>query len=253
MNRNLLFVAIGAFGLMARYVAGVLGREDWIPRSRLYRVPIWIICITLLFIHIPLSMVGRMMSTRMMAGAMRAIYGSIDIPEESGLPEKTAVVVNAPNPFLFVGLPHVRSYEGKPAPRLARVLVPGWRSLELSRTAERTLVVRSKEGNLLSVDESRLDMVPNFLYLFRTFNKLFRGPNELFCPEQRIDLPDVCVEVLSVDQRGFPTEVKFDFAVPLEDASLHWLQWNWKPIGFGSYRPFPIPASGQAITLPGFF
>jgi len=251
MNRNLLFVAIGAFGLTARYVAGVLGREDWVPRSRLYRVPIWIICVALLLIHIPLSVVGRVMSTRMMTTAMRVIYGSIDIPEESDLPEKTVVVVNAPNPFLFVALPHIRSYEGKPAPRLARVLVPGWRSLELSRTAERTLVVRAKDGNLLSVDESRRDMTPNFLYLYRTFNKLFRGPNELFCPGQRIDLPDVCVEVLSVDRHGFPTEVKFDFAVPLDDLSLHWLQWDWEPRGTGTYRPFPIPALGQTVSLPG--
>jgi len=253
MNRNLLFVAIGAFGLTARYVAGVLGREDWVPRSRVLRVPIWIICITLLLIHIPLSVTGRAMSKRMMAGATRAIQGSIQIPDAADLPEKTVVVINAPNPFLFIGLPHVRSYEGKTTPRLARVLVPGWRSLDVSRPAERTLVVRAKQGNLLSVNESREDMRPNFLYLFRTFNTLFRGPNELFCPGQRIELPDLCAEVLRVDRRGFPTEVKFDFAVPLEDVSLRWLQWSWKPNGFGSYHPFTIPAPGQTVELAGPF
>ncbi|MBN2129528.1 MAG: hypothetical protein JW741_08525, partial [Sedimentisphaerales bacterium] len=74
---------------------------------------------------------------------------------------------------------------------------------------------------------------------------------ERFCPGQRIELPDLRAEVLSVDQRGFPTEVKFDFAAPLEDASFSWLQWDWKPIGFGSYHPFSIPALGQTVELAG--
>jgi hypothetical protein len=103
----------------------------------------------------------------------------------------------------------------------------------------------------LSVDESRRDMAPNFLYLYRTFNTLFRGANELFQPGWRAELPEVSVDLLSVDSDGFPSEVRFDFTVPLEDASLHWLQWNWRPTGFGSYSPFPIPALGETITLAG--
>jgi hypothetical protein len=52
------------------------------------------------------------------------------------------------------------------------------------------------EGSLLSVDESSRDMRPSFLYLYRTFNTLFRGPDEPFHAGPRIELPEVTLEVL---------------------------------------------------------
>jgi hypothetical protein len=95
-------------------------------------------------------------------------------------------------------------------------------------------------------------MKPSFRYLYRTFNKLFRSENEPFHSGSRVELPEVSVEVLSIGTDGLPTEVRFDFAVALEDTSLHWLRWNWKPVGFGGYVPFDIPAVGETVTLPGY-
>ncbi len=253
MNRNLLFAAIGAFGLLARYVTGMFAGDDWVPERRMYRIPLWMICIALLFIHVPVALGGRLWSRRMFAFSGEVIYSTAEIGEAPSPSDKTVVLVNAPNPFLFIAMPHLRSYEDKSVPALARVLVPGWRPLEVTRTGERTLVIRSREGNLLSVDESSKDMRPSFLYLYRTFNTLFRGDDEPFGVGQRVELPDLAVEVLSVDGAGSPTATQFDFSCSLDSPSLYWLQWHWKPVGLGSYSPFAIPAVGETVVIPGPF
>jgi hypothetical protein len=56
------------------------------------------------------------------------------------------------------------------------------------------------------------------------------------------------VEVLAVDDRGFPTKVAFDFGVSLDDPSLYWLQFNWRKF---SYDRFEVPQIGQTIPVPG--
>lgn len=253
MNRNLLFAAIGAFGLLARYVTGMFAGDGWVPERRMYRVPLWMICLALLFIHVPFALGGRLWSRRMFAFSGEVIYSTVEIGEAPNLANKTVVLVNAPNPFLFIAMPHLRSYEDKSVPALARVLVPGWRPLEATRTGERTLVIRSVGGNLLSVDESGKDMRPSFLYLYRTFNTLFRGDDESFDVGQRVELPDLAVEVLSVDGTGSPTATQFDFPRSLDSSSLYWLQWQWKRVGLGSYRPFTVPAVGETVVMPGPF
>jgi hypothetical protein len=251
MNRNLLFAAIGAFGLLARYVTGMFAGESWVSGRRMYRIPLWMICIALLFIHVPVALGGRLWSRRMFAFSGEVIYSTAEIGEAPGLSDRTVVLVNAPNPFLLVAMPHLRSYEDKPIPASTRVLVPGWRPLEVTRTGENTLVIRSVEGDLMSADESSIDMRPNFLYMYRTFNTLFRGADEPFHAGQRVELPDLAVEVLSVDDAGSPTAAQFDFSHFLDSPSLLWLRWHWKPIGLGSYSPFTIPAVGETVVIPG--
>jgi hypothetical protein len=253
MNRNLLFVAIGAFGLLARYVTGMFAGSRWVPGRRIYRVPLWMICIVLLFIHVPVALGGRLWSRRMFAFSGEVICSTVEIGEAPNLSDKTVVLVNAPNPFLFVAMPHLRSYENESVPALARVLAPGWQPLKVTRTGESRLVIQSMKGSLLSVDESSTDMRPNFLYLYRTFNTLFRGQDEPFYAGQEVEFPDLAVEVLSVDDAGSPTAIQFDFSRSLDSSSLYHLQWHWKPMGLGSYSPFTIPAVGETTVIPGPF
>jgi len=252
MNRNLLFVAIGAFALAARFMAGLFGRADWLPGSRLYRVPAWIVCLALVLAHIPIAMVARVWSQKMFFSLSKnAIYGTVKIGESHDLPTREVIVVNAPNPLLFAALPQLRRYQDEPIPARARVLAPGWRPLDISRTGDRTLVIRSRGGDLLSVVESDRDMRPSFLYMWRTFNMLFRGDNEPFQAGERVEVAGMTIQVVSVAPDGAPQAVQVDFSVPLEDPSLHWLQWDWQPRGLGSYREFKVPAVGETVALPG--
>ena len=77
------------------------------------------------------------------------------------------------------------------------------------------------------------------------FDHLFRDnvadPLEL---GDRIELTDLTIEITAVAD-GRPAEVSFSFARPLEDPSLHWLQWK-----DGIYVPFDVPAIGETVELP---
>jgi len=206
----------------------------------------------LLLVHVPVALAGRIWSQKMFFSLSRnVIYSTIEIPEPAGLSSKNVMIINAPNPFLFVGFPMIRCYEGRPLPELVRMLVPGWRPLEVTRTGPSTLVIRSREGNLLSVDESARNDRPSFLYMYRTFNALWRSLDEPLEVGWRVTLPDLSVEVLSVDSDGFPESVRFDFGRPLEDSTFHWLQWDWESRGLGSYSDFSLPAPGETVILPG--
>jgi hypothetical protein len=251
MNRNLLFAAVGAFGLMACYLGGALGQADWMPQRRLWRVPIRMMGAVLLLVHVPGALAGRLWSHKMFGRTERVIYSTVDIGEAPDLSDKRVVVVNAPNPFLFIGAPAVWSYENKAVPQVARVLVPGWRELKLTRTGQHTLVVQAARGNLLSVDETNRQMAPNFVYMWRTFNDLFRGKKEPFEVGQEVVMPELSATILALDAAGFPAQVRFDFATSLDDPSLHWLQWRWARRGLGAYARFEVPAIGQSTTLPG--
>jgi hypothetical protein len=253
MNRNLLFAAIGAFGLTAQFIAGLFTKQSWVPTARFWRVPAWILCFTLLFINVPVAIAARISAPKAISFIFNTFESTIDIGSHPNFESQTVVVVNAPNPFLFVGLPFYRAFENQPLPEKTRVLSPAFGPLEIMRTDEKTLMIKTHAGSLFRPDTSRQDDQLNFVYLYHHLNSLFRPPEARFSVGERIQLTGMSVEVAGVDAHGRPNELLIRFDVPLEDPSLHWLQWNWKELGFGSYSPFKPPAVTQKSYLPGPF
>ncbi|HUV66668.1 MAG TPA: hypothetical protein VMW24_22465 [Sedimentisphaerales bacterium] len=253
MNRNLLFVAIGAFGLTAQFIAGMFARESWLPASRFWRVPAWILCVTLIITHIGVAAAARARAPKIMSLAFKTFYSTINVDPSIDLKDRTLVVVNAPNPFLFMGLPFLRAYETEPMPRSVRLLAPGFEPLEITRTGEKTLLVAAQKGNLLSTNTSRRDFKLNFVYFYSRFDCLFRPEKLPFQASQKIDLNNVSVEVTDIDTNGQPTQVLFHFAAPLDDPALCWLQWTWERNGLGSYSTFEVPPVGEKRHLAGPF
>ena len=253
MNRNLLFVAIGAFGLTAQFIGGLFLRENWTSRSDYWRVPAWILCIVLIFTHVGVAGVARIRAPKTMSFVFDTFYSTIEVGQAVDLTDKTVVVVNAPYPFLFLGMPVLRAYWNQPIPERIRLLAPGFAPLEIARTGEKTLRVKAQTGNLLSPDTSRRDFKPNIAYFYYEFNSLFRPHDLPFEVGERIELNDMSVEVIELDNDGQPTEILIDFAVPLDDPSLLWLQWNWKGPGFGEYSTFQVPAIGEEASTKGPF
>ncbi|MHC4556870.1 MAG: hypothetical protein ACYS80_06150 [Planctomycetota bacterium] len=242
MNRNLLFVAIGAFGLMAQFLGGFFIKEKWIPKSRYWRVPAWIV-----------AAAGRIKAPRMISFVFDTFNSTIKIDPSVDLTNKTLVVVNAPHPFLYVGLPFLRDHFNEPLPERTRLLAPGFGPLEIIRTGEKTLLVKALTGNILSTDTSQKDFIPNFVYFYNHFNILFRPENLPFQVGERTELGDMSAEILNVDSNGQPTQVLFRFAVSLDDPSLSWFKWNWEKSGFGDYATFKVPTLGQTIRTEGPF
>ena len=253
MNRNLLFVAIGAFGLMTQFLGGLFSKENWTARSRFWRVPAWILCVTLIFVHAGFAIVARARAPKTVSFIFDTFYSTIEVDSADDLTGKTLVVVNAPNPFLFLGLPVLRDYWDQPLPARTRLLVPGYNPLKITRTGEKTLLIETQASSLLTTDTSHKDFKPNFVYFYHELSSLFR-PNDMpFKPGEKIELSDMSAEVISVDAYGQPTTVRFDFDVSLDDSSLHWLQWHWKKNGFGYYSIFQVPAVGKKLNLGGPF
>ncbi|OHB65591.1 MAG: hypothetical protein A2168_05840 [Planctomycetes bacterium RBG_13_50_24] len=253
MNRNLLFVAIGAFGVMTQFIGGLFTKEKWVPGSRFWRIPAMILCVTLIFVHTGFAIVSRARAPKMVSFIFDTFYSTIKVDSADDLKGKTLVVVNAPHPFLFLGLPVLRDYQDKPLPARTRLLVPGYNPLKITRTGEKTLLIETRAGSLLTIDPSHRDLKPNFVYFYHELSSLFR-PNDIpFKPGEKIELSDMSAEVISVDANGQPTKVRFDFNISLDDPALCWQQWNWKKSGFGSYSTFEIPAIGETSSTNGPF
>jgi hypothetical protein len=67
---------------------------------------------------------------------------------------------------------------------------------------------------------------------------------------QQVELTGMRAEVLALTPNGRPLEVRMQFTVPLEDASLKWLQWDWER---NAYVPFTLPAVGETVRVSGPF
>ena len=252
MNRNLLFVAIGAFALTAQFICGLFTKQDWAPKSRLWRVPAWMICVTLLITHVGLAAVLRARTPGKIPFVLKAFYSTVRVDPSEDLTGRTLVVVNSPNPLLFMGLPAFRAYWDEPLPERTRLLAPGFGPLKITRTGDRTLLVEAQNGNIMSVDTSRKDFKPSFAYFYNHFNSLFRPQDMPFEVGQKTELRDMSAEVVAIDAQGQPTKVLFEFAVSLDDPALVRFQWTWKD-GLGSYSKFEIPAIGEETQTNGPF
>jgi hypothetical protein len=253
MNRNLLFVAIGAFGVIAQFIGGLFARESWAPRSRLWRVPAWLLCVALILSHVGFAAAARIRAPKTLSFVFDTFYSTVKVDPSVDLTDKTLVVVNAPHPFLFLGLPFLRAYWNEPLPEKTRLLAPGFVPLKIARAGEKTLLVKAQTGNILSTDASRKDFTPNFANFYHHFNSLFRPEDLPFQVGEQVELSDMSVEVVKVDSNGQPTQVLFHFAVSLDDPDLCWLQWNWKRAGSGYYSTFKVPAVGEESRTKGPF
>jgi hypothetical protein len=246
MSRNLLFVELGAFGLTAQFVGGVISRDKWLPKSHLRRMVIWVFCVLLLVAHLPVAAVRRVAAPITSSMIVDEIYLTMQIDSTPGLEKQELVVLNAPYPVAFQYLPFLNAYEGRAIPRAIRVLSPGYRPIEIIRLNERAISVRSITGNLLSYEEE--DPL-HFVYFYRYVGAV-RGAGQPFHAGEWFQLPGMLVEVMEVDDEGQPVEVSFTFAVSLDDPSLRWLRWDWKK---DSYTPLEVPTIGQYQRISGPF
>ncbi len=246
MSRTLPFVAIGAFGLLAEFITGWLTRENWVPTTPWRRRMGGLLFTVLFLAHVPVAAASRIGAPRMTMRLQEKVaetmeIGSVEVSEQQDL-----IIVNTPNPACFLCDPFIRAHEARPLPRGIRMLTPGFGPLHVVRTGPRRLVIRSVAQSLFDCERGdRVDFV--FFYHYLSDVRSRQHPLRV---GQQISLPRMQVEILAVDERGFPVEVAFDFDVPLEDASLRWLQWDWDE---DVYRPFDLPAVGGTADLVGPF
>jgi hypothetical protein len=246
MGRAMLFIEIGAFGVMAEYVGGWLARERWRPVSGWTRHIPGTLFVVLFLTHLPLAAVGRLGAPAVTATMQGKMAETQDLGPAGDLAEVDLIVVNAPNPISFLYDPFQRAFQGQPLPRSVRILAPGFNSMELTRTGPTRVAVRALSDNLLDCQRGKR---ADFVFFYQYLSDV-RSPAHPFHAGDRISLPRMTVEILAVDGRGFPVEAAFEFDAPLEDASLKWLVWDWDE---DVYRPFVLPQVGESIRLLGPF
>ena len=247
MSRALLFVAIGAFALMAECLGGWFRDVTWVPRSD--RTGRWFrrLVITVLLVHLPLAAVTRAFAPKAMSKMQKRLKKTLAIGLFIRLqPHQNLVIMNPPNPASLAFDPFWAVYNDKGLPASIRMLAPGYGPLEVIRTGPRRLVVKSLGGGLFKCEKGwRVDPV----FFYRHLSDV-RGPEHPLSVGTRFTRPPMTLDVLAVDERGLPSEIACEFETALEAHGLRWIYWNW---GRRHFELFRLPPVGTAICLPGPF
>lgn len=247
-NRNLLFVGVGAMGLVAQFVGGVLSGEGRPTGHRLWRMPVWTFCGLFLFVHVVCSAGGRVVAPFIYSKSRGIMEMTFDLDLPDDVSNYDVVAVNSPAPLFLIGLPAKTALEGRGVPRSLRVLAPAFSPLKVTRTADKSLEVRAITGSLLFWERPE-EIWLHFIFFLEDFNTIFRDPRNGFEVGEKVELDRLAIEVKAVDADGQPVAVEFRFDVSLDDPSMRWFVWQYdlkKP-----YVPFGVPAVGESVEVAG--
>lgn len=244
LGKNLGFVAVGAYGFIASFTAGLIGRSNRLSESSAFRVPAWGVCALLLLIHIPGAAAGRVLAVKSVASAFSGMNHLSDMDPSPDVKDRNVIVVNAPFSLVVACAPFYRAYHHQSLPKSMRMLAPGCTSFEIQRTDDKTLVIQSRSGDIFSCDHNLGFVHP--AYVFSAFNRYLFAPG--YEKTNRCTRDGVTVAILKWDAAHLPSKVAFRFDVSLDTAELDWRQFDWTTF---SYRPFKVPSIGQSVTLPG--
>ncbi|GMV99454.1 MAG: hypothetical protein AMXMBFR84_05930 [Candidatus Hydrogenedentota bacterium] len=227
MDRLLLFTGIGAFGLLAVWLASLYGK----PRAKLVSVA----AAVALLIHGvvgPLLLPVRIVAWDLMGQMVNRTYDSVEFTEADK--DKTVVLVNAPNIFIATYLPITKALQGAPIPKRVVGLAPisGMPvPIVMRRTDANTIVYRPDAS---------------FQWI------LFRNDAHPFRVGDVVRLDDREVEILHVNEKGVPVEVAYRFDRPIDDPSMMWLRFEMPETLNGDpprLVPYTPPAIGQTVTV----
>jgi len=227
-DRNLLFVGLGAMGLLAQWFSW-LDQFDWQLKSTLWRVCSRTILILFFLIHLVFSPVSLVVSAKGIVRIDQKVEQvSRGLPCGHEFKNKKFVIINNPVHMLFVTcvFGH-RADRGEYTPLIG--LADGESPLIIKRIDPHTINIRAEKGSITGYD------IP----FVKKNNKFSMSVG------QKVALDDLSIEVLEVND-GLPSAARFRFSVPLDDSSLIWFQWQ-----DNGYVPFSLPAIGGTITMEG--
>jgi hypothetical protein len=248
---RLLFIAgVGGMGLLAQFLAAVWQGSDWVPSSRIRRLPLQAACWVFVVIHLvvaPLGLAGTANSVKTFGTFIDRAASSL--PSDPGARDQVAVIVNTPTAFLSFYGPVVQALKGRTIPNRTLILGSGIYPMTISRPARDVITIRPDGGYLPLPGRPQPGheaSQPFFhpAYLFQMLDRLYRDATPMRVGD-RIEYGGVTVEITTITDDGRPDEVSFHFDVDLDDPSLRWLQWHG-----GVYVPFDVPEVGESMVLP---
>ncbi len=243
LSKNLGFVAVGAYGLIASFMTALFRRPGRLPERLAYRIPAWIVCVLLMLVHIPGAIAGRVLTVGAIDFGSHAVRYFINVDTTADPENQNVIVINAPCSFALAYAPFYKAYTHQPLPRTIRTLVPGCTDFDVQRTDDQTLVIQSQTRDIFSCDDVGF---VHLAYIFSECNVAIGVPKSK--KGDRHDFDGLTVEVLESNAEDVATRVAFRFHTSLDSPDFHWLWWDWKSF---AYEPFQVPAVGQSVLLPG--
>ncbi len=228
-DRHLFIVGLGGAALVARYLGAWADRRQPEQALLLPQRGASLLAGFFVLAHVVLAPIALPIRARIPGDLHRSLDRIDDrVPHDDGLVAQDLVLVNVPFKYLC-NLPSVvRRSNGGPSPAHWRCLGVSSDDVVARREDARTLVLVSSDGYLRSFEDTNV-----------------RARGIPFAPGDQVSLPGFEVTVRRVTPDGRPQEVAYRFDRSLEDPSLRWLIWR-----DGAYRPFALPATGNAVSLP---
>ena len=249
-DRLLFFVGFGGIGLLAQFMAGVRQPAEWVPSSRLRRIPFQVAFWAFVVLHLvfaPLILATTTLNVKNFGMIIERAAESL--PSDTEVTRQTVLIVNTPSVFLSVYGPLMQALEGRNVPFRTLVLGSGIYPTTVSRTGRNTLSIRPEGGFLAPPgsppprDEDALAPIhPG--YFHQMLDTLYRDSTP-FKVGDSVPYGGAIVEIAEVTNDRRPAEVAVVFEVDIEDESLRWLQWQR-----GVYVPFEPPQIGESAVLP---
>jgi hypothetical protein len=161
---------------------------------------------------------------------IRNVFAAADI-DDRVVAQQDLFVINAPDPYTLLYVPHVRREQHRPVPRVYRGLAMTPQPVRVKRVAADTLELSVAQGSLTDIPLAAL-VRRNDLPLY---------PNEI------ISLERLTIRVLATNASG-PGRVRFKFAESLDSGSIRILMLS--PAGLRRMPPLPV---GGELLAPGLF
>jgi hypothetical protein len=243
-GKNFGFMSIGAFGFIAVFAYDLFKKQSWLPVSSLYRYPALIFCIILLAAHIPKAAAAKLIAPKALPVVLKSVANPNGLNNVALSADSDVIIVNAPCVYSTCILPFNAAYYNRPIPESLRALAYAYTGLEIQRTEERTLVIKSNEADLFTSDQQS---PLHFSHFFMAFDRLFLNPH-LFEKQRKFDAKGMTVDILELDKNNLPKTIACTFDVSLDDTEFCWLQFNWRTF---SYEPFKLPEVGKSVVVDG--
>lgn len=225
-DRLLLFSGLGAFGLIAIFIAraadaaGRAARALAIATAALF-----------LFIHGVVASVLLPVRAVTLGNGLRDYLARAEssLPSDPDLPRATVVVLNAPDVLLTNLAFADRANRGGLHPNRAWLLA----------------LVHAGRAELTRIDANTLAMTQSEGFLHEMWSLVFRGPSVPFQAGDVIQIEGLRIEIAEITPDRRPRRVLFRFDEPLDSDTFRWVRWE----GTG-YVPTAPPAAGETQIIP---
>jgi hypothetical protein len=242
LSKNLGFVAVGAFGLIAAFLRHFASREHHAALSFSLRALSWCVASWLVLAHVFGALAARIGLAAVTpqipyAWEQLCAFNSIEIGD------RDVIIVNDPVQTPVV-VPFDRAYRGQQLPNSIRTLAPGLSGLLVSRPDGSTLVLTSKGADLFDCPS----LGPFHIgYALKSANDFLFG-GTVWRVGDRVVSKGFVTEVLELSREDVPRSVAVHFEQSLDSENMVWLYFDWQR---RAHLPFTLPRPGETAELAG--